>query len=117
MLRFGLERQGFRVWLTNNGPEAIDLYQQHREEIDLVLLDVQMPVLDGPQTLDALRRLDPEVRACFMSGASGRYGSEELWDRGALCLFAKPFRIDDLTRILWKLALLLARDTPRQRQV
>jgi response regulator RpfG family c-di-GMP phosphodiesterase len=62
-----LRRSGFEVWLASNGPEAIDLYRLHRKAIALVLLDVWMPGLDGPQTLGALRRLNPKVEACFMT--------------------------------------------------
>jgi CheY-like chemotaxis protein len=47
------------VWLAAGGQEALDLYQRHREAIDVVLLDVRMPGLDGPQTLAALRALNP----------------------------------------------------------
>jgi response regulator RpfG family c-di-GMP phosphodiesterase len=67
LLCMWLRRYGFEVWLARNGPEAIDLYRLHRDAIAVVLLDVWMPGMDGPQTLDALRRLSPEVAAYFMT--------------------------------------------------
>jgi CheY-like chemotaxis protein len=58
MVQRGLERDGFEVWLAPTGDEAVELYRQLRERISVVLLDVRMPGLDGPATLDALRALD-----------------------------------------------------------
>ena len=100
MVQLGLERNGFDVWLARNGREAIDLYRRHTEEIAVVLLDVRMPGLDGLQTLEVLRELNPEVLACFMSGDTGAYEPEELLQRGAAYVIAKPFRLDDLANIL-----------------
>ncbi|HEY8504799.1 MAG TPA: response regulator, partial [Gemmataceae bacterium] len=62
-----LRHHGFEVWPAGGGAEALALYQRHRDAVALVLLDVQMPGLDGPQTLRALRALNPDVRCCFMS--------------------------------------------------
>jgi len=104
MVQLGLERKGFNVWLAANGREAINLYRAHREDIAVILLDVCMPDLDGPQTLDALRELDPEVPACFMSGDTGAYELDELLERGAAHVIAKPFLLKDLTNILRLLA-------------
>ena len=111
IVQLGLERDGFDVWLASSGLEAIDLYQKHQSRIAVVLLDVRMPGLDGPQTLDALRKLNPAARACFMSGDLGDYGPEELRRRGAASLVAKPFRLDQLANLLW----LLVRGEPADR--
>ena len=83
--------------LANTGSDAIDLYRQHQSTIAAVLLDVQMPGLDGPRTLDALRQIDPAVRTCFVSGDTGQYTPEDLIRRGARAVFFKPFRIIDLS--------------------
>src|SRR5262249_59047688 len=56
-----MRQDGFAVWLVASGREALDLYRRHREDIDVVLLDVQMPGLDGPQTLAAHRDLNPQL--------------------------------------------------------
>ena len=71
--------------------EAIDLYREHGEHIALVLLDVRMPGLDGPKTLEALRKLNPEVPACFMTDNTGDYEPQELLQRGATYVITKPF--------------------------
>jgi two-component system cell cycle sensor histidine kinase/response regulator CckA len=101
MLQLGLERYGFDVWMACDGREALLLYRAHRERIDVVLLDVRMPVLDGPGTLDALRELNPDVLAYFLTGDTGPYDPQELLRRGAARIIIKPFHIDELASNLW----------------
>ncbi len=105
MVQLGLERDGFDVYVANNGREAIQLYRAHRESIDIVLLDVRMPGRDGPQTMDALRALNPKLLVCLMSGDTATYRLEDLRQRGATHFLAKPFRLDRLAKVL---ALLIA---------
>jgi CheY-like chemotaxis protein len=100
MVQLGLERDGFDVWLAANGREAIELYRMHGESIDVVVLDLHMPILDGPATLNALRKLNPEVRGCFMSGETGDCGPEDLRQCGAVTVIAKPFHLDQLANTL-----------------
>ncbi len=100
VVQLGLERDGFNVWLASNGREAIDLYREQREHIDVVLLDVRMPGLDGPATLDALRSFNPDVQVCFMSGDTGGCDPEKLRQRGAAHFIAKPFHVNELAKVL-----------------
>jgi CheY-like chemotaxis protein len=100
MVQLGLERNGFGVWLASNGKQAIRLYRKHRDHIDVVLLDVGMPGLDGPGILDALLQMNPKIRVCFMSGDMAAYQLEELRQHGAAHVIAKPFRLDHLANIL-----------------
>jgi two-component system, OmpR family, response regulator len=103
LLKFELEPRGFNVWLAVDSSDAIDLYRRHQEQIDLVLLDVQMPGLDGPHTLAHLQRIDRDVVVCFMTGSSGAYTEEELLNRGAMRVFAKPFRLAEIADALQEL--------------
>lgn len=99
-----LRQEGFSVWLAADGQEALDLYRNHCDTIDVVLLDVRMPGLDGPQTLAALQEITPQVRCCFMSGYLGSYTEESLRDLGAAEFFAKPFRLAEVAHVLGELA-------------
>jgi DNA-binding response OmpR family regulator len=96
MLELGLQVQGFRVRLAGSGAEALAIYTAHHQDIDLVLLDVRMPDLDGPATLEALGRINPGVRCLFMSGYTGAYTEADLLQRGARGLLTKPFNLQEL---------------------
>jgi DNA-binding NtrC family response regulator len=100
LLHAVLLREGFTPWLAENGQVAQEVYERHRAEIAVVLLDVCMPGLDGPQTMAALQRINPDVACCFMSGHTGGYSPEDLRARGALHFFEKPFSLDEIGRVL-----------------
>jgi len=104
MLEVGLALDGFTVWAAASGQEALDLFRQHASDIQVVLLDVQMPGLDGPQTLLALRSLRPELPCCFMSGGTGAYSEQDLLDAGAARVFAKPFSLAEVLEFLRQVA-------------
>jgi CheY-like chemotaxis protein len=100
LVQLALERSAYAVWVAASGWEAVRLYRRYRERIAVVLLDVCMPGLDGPETLAELRAINPDLRACFMTAYAGAYEPAELLRHGAACVIAKPFRLDDLTRTL-----------------
>ncbi len=85
-----LREQGRPRWLASDGQEAVEIYQDHGSEIDVVLLDVRMPDMDGPQTLMRLRELNPSVACYFMSADWYPYSAEELMAMGAIGLVTKP---------------------------
>jgi CheY-like chemotaxis protein len=103
MLDIELRRHGFAVWLASDGQEALELYQRHRAEIELVLLDVRMPGMDGPETLAALRALNPEIRCCFLAGHSGSFVDDELLKHGAMAVLHKTFHPDRVAPVICQL--------------
>jgi CheY-like chemotaxis protein len=98
VLQAGLRPRGFDVHVARDGREAIELYHALAQEgrSATVVLDVQMPGLDGPLVLSALRAMDPRVRAYFMTGDPGGYGVDELLSAGARRVFAKPIDIAEV---------------------
>ncbi len=100
VLEFGLQREGFAVWLAGDGAQAVSLYRDHCQEIDAALLDVRMPRLDGPETLSALKEITPRVRCCFMSGYLGSYTADGLRLCGAQAILAKPFLLPEVVRVV-----------------
>lgn len=103
VLGVAMQQQGFAVWVAASGQEAIDLFRRHGEIIDVVLLDVRMPELDGLQTLAALRELNPQVRCCFMSGDLGNHTEERLHGLGVATVLAKPFELGAVTQVVREL--------------
>jgi len=63
-----LEGLGYAVLTATDGLSAIEVYQAHKEEIDLLLLDVVMPRLGGVEALQAIRDINPDVKAMFATG-------------------------------------------------
>lgn len=108
LLKIGLRQQGFTVWLAADGQEALDLYRQNADTIDVVLLDVRMSGRDGPETLSALQKLNPQIRCCFMSGELGNHTTASLLELGAAAVLPKPFRLTEISQVLWQLARLPA---------
>jgi CheY-like chemotaxis protein len=72
-LKAALEQHGYSVLLARDGSDGIELWQQHRDEIVLVLLDLVMPVVGGQQMLAEIKRRDPGAKVLLTSG----YNEEE----------------------------------------
>lgn len=100
MLDMMLQTRGWTVWRASSGEEALEIYRRVGPSIALVLMDVLMPNMDGPQTLRALRGLNPDVVCCLMSGITGGYSFDELFACGAACFLPKPFRLAELEDLL-----------------
>lgn len=83
-----------------NGSEALDVYQ--REKPQLVLLDVNMPRIDGLQTLRSLKQVDPACVVVMLTSLVNRQTVEECLDRGALGYLRKDNPPEEMTRQLAK---------------
>jgi len=70
MVVLALEHAGYRVVAASTGEEAVRLIDRMGEEIDLLLSDVIMPGMSGPDLYDRARRTRPGLKAIFMSGYS-----------------------------------------------
>ena len=103
VLRKYLEQQGFHVWTAENGDHALDLCCEQGEHVAIVLLDVQMPILDGPHTLEGLQAFNPDLPVCFMTGDPIRYEPADLLRQGARHVLVKPLHLDEVGRIVRRL--------------
>jgi len=90
----------YRVITAENGREALRIYRERRDEIDLVLLDMVMPEMDGTETFDGLKEIDPEVRIIASSGYSKEKEIEELMSRGLTAFIRKPYGQAELSRLI-----------------
>ena len=97
-----LQKLGYFVSLSINGAEAVEYFKNSHQDIDLVILDLIMPVLNGPDTFRELKAIDPDVKVLISSGFSRNETTNGLVDEGALGLLGKPFRINELAHSLAK---------------
>ena len=68
MAQAALEIGGHRVFVAGNGRQALETFAEHGASVDLVVLDMTMPEMNGEETLRALRRIRPDVVVLLSSG-------------------------------------------------
>jgi PAS domain S-box-containing protein len=100
VIRTALERAGYRVLEAGDGSEAVEVFHRHLEQVDLCLLDVVMPGLNGKEALEAIRRLDGEVRAIFVTGYAADVLTARGVEEGGATLVTKPIAPLDLLRVV-----------------
>jgi PAS domain S-box-containing protein len=97
--RTTLEARGYKVETASDGTEAIAIFAQRKDEITAVLTDVMMPFMDGPATIRALRRLDPDVKVIVSSGLDENKNFE-CAALGPSAFLSKPYTADRLLEAL-----------------
>jgi two-component system, cell cycle sensor histidine kinase and response regulator CckA len=93
-----LQRAGFTALLARSGAEALQLVDRTSERIDLLLSDVIMPDMSGPELAAQLRERDPDLRVLFVSGYSGDILTAHGLDAMHYGFLSKPFSLPDLTQ-------------------
>jgi PAS domain S-box-containing protein len=89
---------GYTVLLAADGLEAIELYQAHRDEVALVMLDVVMPHLGGRETYERIRASGSQVPVIFMTGYSAEMTRSTFIAETGATLLQKPYTVDALGR-------------------
>jgi two-component system, cell cycle sensor histidine kinase and response regulator CckA len=95
-----LERLGYRVLTAADGREAVETYRRRQDEIDLVILDLTMPLLDGGQAIAELRAFDPEVRVVLASGYTPEDVSSRLGGLALTGVLQKPYTLSRMRDLL-----------------
>jgi two-component system cell cycle sensor histidine kinase/response regulator CckA len=95
-----LKELGYNVMTARNGREAIDIYTENIDKVDLIALDMIRPEMNGRATYKELKNINPDVRVLLVSGYSLNKHVEELLDLGCKGFIQKPFDIIELSRIL-----------------
>ncbi len=93
-----LRFMGYQVLTAKDGEEAIEIYRNHREKIDLVILDLVMPKMQGEKVFDRLREISPEVKILLASGYSLDGEASQVLERGANGFIQKPFDMKQLSQ-------------------
>ena len=93
-----LEGLGYTVFLAEDGTDALEQFAEHRHEISLVVLDINMPKMGGRETFQRLHELDPDVKVLFCSGFNNEWTGDELLRLGAGGFIQKPYNRGELSR-------------------
>jgi len=86
-----LEREGFGVWQATNGPAALEVIASRGADLELMVLDMIMPGMDGEHVLQAARQLHPELPCLFISGCYNANIIARSLQMGRCDFLAKPF--------------------------
>ena len=87
---------GFQTLVAANGREGVEVFRAHAESIDVVLLDMTMPDMDGSETFAELRKLRPDVCVVLSSGYAEAEARESLHSEGVVAFLQKPYSASDL---------------------
>jgi len=91
---------GYRVKVASNGREAVDLFAASADTIDLVLTDVVMPDMGGPEAVKEMRRINPHVKVVYLSGYDSRGGLADQLKQSHEILLNKPCSVSQLSRVI-----------------
>ncbi len=91
-----LHLKGYAVLKARNGEEGIAMAQGFEGDIHVILLDMRMPVLSGPEAFPMLREARPDAKIILCSGYAIDSESQALLDAGAVAYIKKPFRLKKL---------------------
>jgi PAS domain S-box-containing protein len=98
LIQHTLEELGYTVLSAEHGAQAVELFERAAHEIRLVLLDLMMPVLDGPETAIALHSRKPDVPILLMSGIADDDALRRFGQVRIAGFVPKPFAPDQLAQ-------------------
>ncbi|MEW6711629.1 MAG: response regulator, partial [Candidatus Riflebacteria bacterium] len=93
---------GYEVITASNGEEGVKIYSAERERIDLVIVDMIMPIMNGKECYLKLRQLCPDVRIILASGFSKEEDLTELKENGLCGFLQKPYGTNELSQLVKK---------------
>ncbi len=91
---------GFSVVTAANGRQALDIFAERGGQIDLVLMDLTMPDMDGAEAFTEMRRIDPDGRIILVSGYSSQDLEERFAGAGLVGIIQKPYSLAELRDLL-----------------
>jgi DNA-binding NtrC family response regulator len=95
-----LKRMGYSVILAHDGREGLELFRQRKGRINLVILDLMLPLMSGTALFREIRRLDPKAKVIVASGYGETPQKPKIDDLRPSAFLSKPFYPDDLARLV-----------------
>ncbi len=105
LIREILESRGYIVLFASQGNEAIELAESHLEPLKLMITDVVMPRMSGPDLMVKIRAIHPHLKVLFISGYTGNSNDtiQKALDQPGVAFLQKPFRLHALMNLVQEL--------------
>ncbi len=97
-----LEEYGYTVFLAENGEKAVEIFENKKDDIDLVILDMIMPKMNGRDCFFQLKNIKPDIKIILSSGFTKSDDLTDLKENGLSGFIRKPFRGSELSKIVKK---------------
>lgn len=98
--KYMLEFMGYSVIVANNGQEALEIYRQQYNIIDLIITDMIMPIMNGKELFAKAKEINPNCKVILSSGFTKNESVNELSTEGLSNFISKPFRMTDLSKVV-----------------
>lgn len=95
-----LEQRGFNVFLADDGKEGREYFEKHRHQVDIILMDLHMPVMNGYEAAAQIRKLDRKVPIVAMTADAISGVEEECRSVGIDYYISKPFEPEKFLSII-----------------
>ncbi len=106
MSRLILEEYGYRVITAKDGAEAVAVFTEKKDDIDVVIVDMSMPVMSGPATISALKKIKGKVKIIVSSGMDNLdvdlKSGQEKGDTYVHAVLRKPYTAEQLLTVLYE---------------
>jgi len=96
MMREIMEMSGLKVFTAGNGKDGVEMYKKYRDDIDLIIMDMVMPIMDGREAFLEIKKIDPQQKIFIISGYSQREDLEDMLEKGAVGFLRKPFQVKEI---------------------
>lgn len=93
-----LNKLGYNVFTATNGIEAIEIYLKNQGVIDMIILDLVMPKMNGGETFDRIKEINSGAKVLLSSGYSINGQAQEIIARGCNGFIQKPFSMQSLSQ-------------------
>ena len=101
--KYSLNEMGYDVLLAGNGIEAVDIFKEKFAEIDLVVMDMIMPEMNGREAFYKMKEIDPNCKIIISSGFTKDDNLKKLKEDGLLGFIQKPFKEYEMSKLISKL--------------
>jgi CheY-like chemotaxis protein len=103
ILEFSLKSKGHEIHIVNSGQKAIEFLKENAEKIDLILLDMMMPEMNGTETLKRIKEIEgaKNIPVIFQTGTSNYSSDENAKELGNQeYILRKPYKRDELLEMI-----------------